>query len=145
MILGILLLDNMPKVLYTESYHQLIHKGVKIMNDLAIINPNNLDISKPAQFAEFVAQAKALANVLEEAWGVVEQQMLDRNVKSLKGDWGSISTAERINWKVTADVDPYYLKTAPDTKKLRAAFDAGELPTGADFSTSVYITKRLKG
>jgi hypothetical protein len=112
----------------------------------SIINTQGLDISKPADFANFVKLAKEVQTQLDAAWGFVEQQMLDRNVKSLKGDWGTISTAERINWKVNQnEVDPYYLKSAPDTKKLKAAFDAGELPVGADFTTSVYITKRIKG
>lgn len=115
------------------------------MNQLTTINTNKLDISKPAQFAEFVAQAKALANVLEEAWGVVEQQMLDRNVDKLSGDWGSISVAERKNWKATGQLPPRYYKTVLDTSKLNFLFKAGEkLPAGAEFTTSQYITKRLK-
>lgn len=114
-------------------------------NSLAIINPNSVDISKPEQFAAFVAQAKALQTVLDEAWGTVEQQMVERGVTALKGDWGSILTAERKNWKVNvATIDPYYLKPAADTKKLNAAFAANEMPEGADFTTSCYITKRIK-
>lgn len=112
----------------------------------SLINTQGLDIAKPADFAQFVQAAKELQNQLDMAWGLVEQQMIDRGVKKLTGDWGTISQAERINWKVNVNaVDPYYLKPAADTKKLRAAFEAGELPDGADFTTSVYITKRIKG
>lgn len=71
-----------------------------------------------------------------------EEQML-ANHFSAKGDWGYITTAEKMNWKVTGDIDDYYLKSAPDTKKLKAAFDAGELPAGADFTTTVYLAKKI--
>lgn len=110
-----------------------------------IITTEGLDIAKPQSFAEFVALATKVQGELEAAWGYVEQQMLDRGVNKIQGDWGSISVAERMNWKTNLNtIDPYYLKPAADTKKLKAAWDAGELPEGADFTTSKYITKRIK-
>lgn len=113
-------------------------------NQLSVLSTNNIDITKPEAFAEFVAKAKEIQGQLDAAWGFVEQQMLDHNVTKLQGDWGNISEVEKINWKTTKDVDPYYLKTAPDTKKLKAAFDAGELPEGADFTTTKYMRKTIK-
>ena len=113
-------------------------------NQLTTINTKKLDISKPAQFADFVAQAKALQNVLEEAWGIVEQQMLDRDVKQLKGDWGTISIAERRNWKVVGNLPPRFYKQTVDTAKLNFLQKNGDkLPKGAVMSTSKYMTKKI--
>lgn len=113
-------------------------------NQLSIINTKGLDISKPKQFAEFVEQAKALQNVLEEAWGIVEQQMLDRNVKQVKGDWGTLSIAERRNWKVTGNLPPRFYKQTVDTSKLNFMQAHGEkLPKGVVMSKSKYMTKKL--
>jgi hypothetical protein len=114
------------------------------MNQLTTINTKGLDISKPKQFAEFVAQAQALSNVLEEAWGIVEQQMLERNVKQVKGDWGTLSIAERRNWKVTGQLPPRFYKQVVDTSKLNFMQAHGEkLPKGVSMSKSKYITKKL--
>ena len=115
--------------------------------ELTTINTNTLDISKPAQFAEFVAQAKALSNVLEEAWGVVEQQMLDRNVTELTGAWGKVSfqPAELL---VVADatlLDPGVVKPALDTTKVRAYRELmGELPAGVATKNITKFVKRIK-
>jgi hypothetical protein len=118
------------------------------MNKLAIINPNQIDISKPGDFAEFVAQAKALQNSLEAAWGVVEQQMLDRSVNQLKGDWGtvSISEAELLVVEDASQLDPAVTKPALDTKKVRAYRELmGALPAGVATKTISKFTKRIKG
>lgn len=117
------------------------------MNELTTINTNTLDISKPAQFAEFVAQAKALQGVLEEAWGAVEQQMLDRNIDQLKGDWGSISfeDAELLVVSDASQLDPGVTKPALDTKKVRAYRELmGELPAGVATRNITKFAKRIK-
>jgi hypothetical protein len=117
------------------------------MNQLTTINTNTLDISKPAQFAEFVAQAKALSNLLEEAWGVVEQQMLDRNVEKLSGDWGSISfeQAELLAISDPTLLDPGVTKPALDTKKVRAYRELmGELPAGVATKNITKFARRIK-
>jgi hypothetical protein len=111
----------------------------------SIINTKGLDITKPNQFADIVAQAKDLQGQLEAFWGAVEQQMLEKGISNLKGDFGSISVAERKTWKATKQLPPRYYKQVLDTSKLNFLFKAGEkLPEGAEYSTSQYITKRLK-
>ena len=117
------------------------------MNQLTTINPNKLDISKPEAFAAFVAQAKALQNVLDEAWGVVEQQMLDRNVQALTGQWGSVKfeAAELLVISDPTVLDPGVTKAALDTKKVRAYRDLmGELPAGVTTKNINKFVKRVK-
>lgn len=117
------------------------------MNELTIINTDNLDISKPVQFAEFVKQAKDLSTLLEECWGFVEQQMLDRNVTQIKGEWGTISfeKAELLTITDATQLDPGITKAALDTKKVRAYRELmGELPTGVATKTITKFAKRIK-
>lgn len=116
-------------------------------NQLSTINTKKLDISKPAEFAVFVEQAKALSGLIQEAWGVVEQQMLDRNVKELTGAWGAVKfeQAELLNITDAEVLDPAFIKIGLDTKKTRAYRDLmGELPVGVAPKTITKFVKRLK-
>ena len=116
-------------------------------NQLTTINPSKLDITKPAQFAEFVAQAQALQNVLAEAWGVVEQQMLDRNVKELSGPWGKVAfePAELLVVTDASALDPSIVKPALDTKAVRAYRELyKELPAGVGVNNITKFAKRIK-
>jgi len=116
------------------------------MNEL-IINVNKVDITKPAQFAEFVAKANQLKNVLEEAWTIVEQQMLDANVKEVSGAWGKIAfeNAELLQ-VVDADIlDAAVTKPALDTKAVRAYRELyQELPAGVGSKNITKFVKRIK-
>lgn len=113
------------------------------MNELTTIS--NIDITKPADFASFVAYAKSLQDALDNAWKQVDEQMNTYGITKLEGDWGRVSRAERKNWKVNLnDLPDYYQKATADTGKLNAAYKAGETVPGADFSVSTYITKTIK-
>jgi hypothetical protein len=115
------------------------------MQELTTITPQDIDISKPAEFATRVNQVIAIQQLLESFWATVNSQMQERGISKLSGDWGSLSYAERKNWKVDVNkISDYYLKPTADTKKLNAAFAANELPEGADFTTTVYLMKRLQ-
>lgn len=117
------------------------------MNKLSIINTTNIDISKPADFAQFVAAAKEVQGQLEAAWGVVEQQMLDRNVKELSGAWGKVSfeAAELLVVTDAEVLDPGVTKPALDTKKVRAYRELmGELPAGVGSKNITKFAKRIK-
>lgn len=118
------------------------------MNSKLTINTNNLDISKPADFAAFALQAQELKNQLDAFWGAVEQQMNDRGVNKLKGDWGSvtISPAELLTIVDASQLDPQLTKPALDTKKVHGYVDVfGELPAGVGVRTVTKFTKRIKG
>lgn len=113
-----------------QEFNLLTTKGIKLDN--------------PATFESFVKQAKELQNILEEAWGAVEQKMLDHDVKSIKGDWGSLTIAERKNWKGDK-LPPRFYKQVLNTAKLNSMLKLGEkLPKGASYTTSQYLTKKIK-
>ncbi len=116
------------------------------MNQLTTIT-NNVDISKPADFAKFVAKAKEVQGQLEAAWTIVEQQMLDANVSEVTGAWGKICF-EPAELLVVADadtLDPAVTKAALDTKAVRAYRDLyKELPAGVATRTITKFVKRIK-
>jgi predicted metal-dependent hydrolase len=93
-----------------------------------------------------VKELKSDQERIDETWAKVKETMVANNIKSIKGSWGSITIAERINW----DYDPTMLaakffKKVVDTKKLSDAFKLeGKEPKGATVRYSKYLTKRLK-
>lgn len=116
------------------------------MNQL-IINTNSIDITKPADFAQFVALAKEVQGQLDAAWDAVHQQMLDSNVAAVTGDWGKIcfEKAEQLTITDAEVLDPGITKPALDTKKVRAYRELmGELPQGVGTQTITKFAKRIK-
>lgn len=116
------------------------------MNQL--IKSTKADISKPAEFAKLVAAVNEVQGQINEFWGFVEQQMLDRNVKKVQGDWGVIQFVPAELLQVVDDsvLDPGVTKPALDTKKVRAYRELmGELPAGVGAKTITKFTKRIKG
>lgn len=112
-----------------------------------VLNMNNLDIHKPEAFAQFVASAKELQGQLELAWGAVQQQMLDRNVNKLKGDWGTIQFIESEQLVVTdaESLDPAVTKPSLDTAAVRAYRELyKELPAGVGSKTITKFDRRIK-
>lgn len=104
-----------------------------------------IDITDQIGFAEAVTMLKEVQRQVDAAWKAVEAQMKAHSVTALKGEWGTISLAERKTWKVNLDLlNETYTKRVADTRKLNAAWDSNELPEGADFTTSIYLTKRIK-
>ena len=72
--------------------------------------------------------------------------MIEHDIKSLKGDWGSLTIAERTNFKVDLDNLPTkFVKKVADTTKIATAYKLdGKLPKGVETSTTKYLTKRIK-
>lgn len=103
-------------------------------------------LSQNEQFQRFLELSKTVPAKLQATWDLVEQQMLEHNIKSIKGDWGSLTIAERLNW----DYDPTMLpakffKKVVDTKKLSDTYRLeGKAPKGATPKYTKYLTKRIK-
>jgi hypothetical protein len=105
-------------------------------NTPSIINTQGLDISKPADFANFVKLAKEVQTQLDAAWGFVEQQMLDRNVGDVQGNWGKVTLTHPKTLKMTSDVEAEFIQMKPtlDTKKVHNYEGLfGELPIGVEY------------
>jgi predicted metal-dependent peptidase len=98
-------------------------------------------------FEEQVKTLKETETKLKATWKNVETAMIENNVKSIKGEWGSITIADRTNYKASdlEEVPRKFIKKALDTKKVQAHQDlTGELPKGVTESHTKYLTKRIK-
>lgn len=106
----------------------------------------SVKIEQTAALQQKILNLKSLQTEIDAAWKDVEQQMLDNDIKSIKGDWGSLTIAERTNWKVDLDQLPSkFVKKAPDTTKLSAHYKlTNKVPKGAEISHTKYLTKRIK-
>jgi len=97
-----------------------------------------------AQLKELKAEHDAIIDRLRVA---MIEHVKNGGDRTLKGDWGSITLAERTTYS-TDDIDQVPLnltKRVLDTGKVKAqAVLNGVLPSGISESKTQYITKRLK-
>lgn len=92
----------------------------------------------------FLQVTKELEEQIEASYAYLKEQMVANNVRSVKGEWGSLTIAERLNWKTIDTVAPRFYKKTLDTSKLKAYYIAmNRLPNGVDVSTTQYLSKRL--
>jgi hypothetical protein len=93
-----------------------------------------------------VAELKIAQDKITDTWKQVESLMLKHDIKSIKGDWGILTIAERLNWSIGPELPPRFFKTVPDTTKISTIFRLeGKAPRGATPSYTKYLTKRIKG
>lgn len=97
-------------------------------------------------FQAFIKLQKTFKEKSAEVWKTIEKQMLDNDIKSVKGDWGSLTIAERTDF----DIDPALLPSkffvkSPDVAKIRGTYKLeGVPPKGTTPKVKKYLTKRFK-
>lgn len=103
-------------------------------------------LSQSEEFRRFIELQKTVPKKLEATWDLVEQQMIEHGIKSIKGEWGSLTIAERTGWDIDLDQLPSkFIKKVPDTKKITDTYRLeGKEPKGCTVKTTKYLTKRLK-
>jgi len=97
------------------------------------------------QFQKFLDLQESVYEKASEVWKYVEEQMIEHEIKQLKGEFGTVSIAERLNWKTDDTLPSKFYKKVVDTTKLSNTYRLeGKAPKGATPSTTKYLTKRLK-
>lgn len=97
------------------------------------------------EFKKFLEMEKKFRETATDVWKTVEDQMIEHDIKQLKGDFGTITIAERLNWSTTDELPTKFYKKVVDTKRISDTFRLeGKAPKGATPSYTKYITKRLK-
>jgi hypothetical protein len=110
--------------------------------ELAVVQ-NELQMNP--EFKKFLELQKSVNEHSAKVWKQVETAMIENDVKQLKGDFGTVTLAERLNWNTTDELPSKFYKKVVDTTKLSATFRLeGKAPKGAEPSYTKYITKRLK-
>lgn len=104
------------------------------------------ELMQNEQFRTFLEQQKEFRERSTQLWKHIEEQMIKHGVKSLKGDWGSITIAERLGWNINQDeLQSKYYKKAPDLTKISGTFKLeGKAPKGCEPKYTQYLTKRIK-
>lgn len=104
------------------------------------------ELSQNEQFRHFLARQKDTKAQIDAFWKRVEAEMIEHGVKTVKGDWGTLTIAERINWTYDDRLPAKFYKKVVDTKKLTDTFRLeGKEPKGAAANYTRYLTKRIKG
>lgn len=97
------------------------------------------------QFKNFLDLQKEVNEASTRVWKTVETLMIENDIKQLKGEFGTVTLAERLNWLTTDELPSKFYKKVVDTGKLSAAFRLeGKAPKGAVPNYTKYLTKRLK-
>ena len=87
------------------------------------------------RFKSFIQKQKEAQTQIADTWKSIEKSMIDNDIKSIKGDFGSITIAERTTYSVTDEskLPEEYFKRVPDTKKIgTAAALYGQPPVGVE-------------
>lgn len=95
---------------------------------------------------QLLKSAKQAEDKVKLFWAAFQNEMEARDVKQVKGDFGTITLVEKTSF--VADIDQLpskFIKKAPDVKKIGAAFKLeGKLPKGVTTKQSKYLLKRIK-
>lgn len=104
------------------------------------------DLMKVDQFVKFIQLQKKIKEQSTLLWEAVKNEMIAKDVKSIKGEWGSVTIAELLDWTVDKDLlPPKFFKKEVDKTKLSATFRLeGKSPKGAEPKYTKYLTKRIK-
>lgn len=131
------------KKMTAEQAEKTVAKIVKSQNELAM---QELELMNNPQFREFQQHQKEVNAMIADYWKKVEEGMIENNIKSIKGDFGSVTVAERTDFDIDYDELPAkFYKKVVDTKKIADTYKlTGKAPKGTTPKIKKYLTKRLK-
>lgn len=92
-----------------------------------------------------LAAVKEMQERVQAYWDDIEQTMITHDIKQIKGEFGTLTIAERLKWQTSDELPSKFYKKVVDTKKLTDTYRLeGKEIKGASHSTTKYLTKRLK-
>lgn len=116
-----------------------------------LVNENKLieleqSLNANEQFRAYLDFKAEFETKSSQFWKKVETQMIDNKIKSVKGDWGSLTIAERSNFDIDEELLPKkFYKKVIDTKLISDTYKLSKkLPKGVNIGYTRYLTKRFK-
>lgn len=111
-----------------------------------LVEQENELVKQNDQFQQFINFQKSTQSKISLIWKTIEDEMINRDIKSVKGDWGSVTICERVSFDIDVDLLPAkYIKKVPDTTKIGQAFKLEGKPVkGTTPKYTKYIMKRIK-
>lgn len=126
----------------TEDDIKLEATGVVLMQQELELREQ--EIMQNEEFRTFLQLQRDVNKKAEELWAGIERHMIDNGIKNVKGDWGSLTIAERHSWITTNELPKKFTKVVADTKKLTDTFKLeGKEPKGAHLTYKYNLVKRL--
>lgn len=131
------------KPMTAEQAEKTVAKIVKQQNELAA---QELELMANPEFRAFQENVKKVNAQIADYWKRVEESMIANDIKSIKGDFGSVTVAERTDFDVDGDELPAkFYKKVVDTKKIADTYKlTGKAPKGTTPKIKKYLAKRLK-
>lgn len=130
----------------SDTPEVIIESEVKDLFELEkLMQTAELELSQVAAFQNFIELQKRVQERSATVWKHVEEQMIEHDVKSIKGDWGTLTIAERIGFDTTDELPAKFYKKVIDTKRLADTYRLeGKDIKGATVKYTKYLTRRLK-
>lgn len=103
-------------------------------------------LSQNEQFKQFLAFQKEVKAQADTFWKKVEEQMIEHDIKTVKGDWGTVTIVERLGFDVDeTELPRKYFKRVVDTTKLAQDYKLTDIaPRGATPKVTKFIRKTIK-
>jgi hypothetical protein len=103
-------------------------------------------LSQNNEFRKFIEFQEMVRAKSAEVFKRIEQVMIENDIKSVKGEWGSISLVERTNYKADMnEVPAKFIKKTLDTTKVAASHKLeNKLPKGVTITTTKFLMKKFK-
>lgn len=130
----------------SKEVENTVEAGKRLENELIKLE-QGLEVNP--QFQAYIAKKKErdeFDRQSSEVFSKWQEVMEQKDIKSIKGDWGSITLAERQGWDIDEELLPKkFFKKVVDTKKITDTYRLeGKAPKGATSRVTKYLTKRFK-
>jgi hypothetical protein len=108
----------------------------------------DIAVQLEAAVSDKIATIKNAQVEIDQQWKAVEGLMIEHDIKQIKGEWGTLTIGERLNWLVDETILPAkFFKKVPNTKKITDTYrleGADKTPKGCVPSITKYLLKRIK-
>lgn len=127
----------------TDLVYAQVDQIIVMQTELA--EATNVMMTDP-KFRALRDQQDLINTKMAELWKNVETVMIDNDIKSVKGDWGSLTIVERTDFDIDyAELPAKFFKKVVDTTKISGTYKLeGKAPKGATPKIHRHIMKKLK-
>lgn len=97
-------------------------------------------------FYDFLRFQRDVKERIDQTWERIEEFMRANDVPTVKGDWGHMTLATKVNLKADTAIltDSSFYKQALDSTKVKGYQKLfGALPNGVTQSTTEYLSKKV--
>lgn len=130
----------------TDPKDEIIKEVDQIFVEEAALQVLEKEMQAVPEVAKYLEAQRKFQTSSALYWKAIENGMMSNNIKSIKGDWGNLTIAERTNYVSDLELlQPKFTKKVADTTKITASVKlTGDLPKGVTTTTTHYLMKRLK-